>query len=91
MSENEVAGDPKRQRHVPKEMERLEKAVDTLMSVVGEMETKLSSILTDPKPDKAEDEKTIFVVPLANTIREARYKIDTQSNQLGNILARLEL
>ena len=78
---------------MPDEVSRLEGAVDTLMAIVEETESKLCNILVDskPKPDDESKKDELSVVSLAGDIRAIRYKITNQSNRLGNILARLEL
>ena len=93
MQEKTTEKDAKRQKQVPNEMARLEKATEELMAIVEETESKLCDILADskPKPDDESEKDELSVVSLAGNIRAIRHKISSQSNRLGNILARLEL
>ena len=84
----------KKQKHVPREMERLSEAVERLFLVVNDLESKLSSILTDPEPPvKTNEEATVasHVVVLAADLREIKWRIDGISRIVDDVHKRLEL
>lgn len=90
----EVAGDAKRQRHVPHEVEQLDKAIDYLSGVVNDLEVRLNTVLTSAPPEEqAKDEAEVASggVALASDIRELKWRVDSIIRTVESIRKRLEL
>ena len=81
----------KRQKEVSAEIGELDSSIARLTKLTEDLESALSTVLTQPTPSDAESKEEQPLTPLATEIRGARYRIATQICILESIITRLEL
>ena len=88
------AGDAKRRGNIPSELDRLTDAVEYLSNTITELETNLNPALAPPAPPEvaAKDSAVdVALVPIAESIRTQRQRIDYINKDIRMLIDRLEL
>lgn len=85
--------EPARESHVRSEMGFLEKKVTVLEDIVKMLRERLSSVVNARPPEvRAEGKNEVEMrVPLAGDIRKQRFRIESVTEDLNDILQNIEL
>lgn len=93
MSREEAGNLTKRQSHVSTEMNELMKSIDFLEETLGRTRQRFASVVYVPPPSEkakiARDDQQL--IPLAENIRDVRYRIRTAANDLQDLIDNCEL
>lgn len=78
-------------KQIPKQQDRLEKAIDNLNGMIGELDNILSSIMTAPTPVPGDDPKAENLVDYALFLCKMADSVDFATDRIRSIRARLQI
>jgi hypothetical protein len=88
----EIGNEPNRQSQVNSQFNQVNKLLDDLKAVVGELGKRLERALREPTPQKeAALTKDEHLVPIASEIRDIGRTIGNQAARLRDYIDRLEV